>query len=165
MSTRPRRPRHQNRVEILTTHLIKGLPVAAVFSVALQCAIQVPKASVKGGLNGETGKVKSLSPSVRCLQMATPGPMLLSRSNRPTLSYQNKAVRTKISIQHRQSILLLLIVLGVLVQRDRVVTRDLEHPPVVCFQKTPPTQLQNNSQALPVPLIRLHIRLHSHQTE
>jgi hypothetical protein len=56
---------HQNRVEILTTPLAKGLPVAEVFSVAQQSAIQVPKASVKGGLNGEIGKVKSLSLLVR----------------------------------------------------------------------------------------------------
>jgi len=148
------------------THLIKRLPAAAVFSVVQQYATQVPKASVKDGLNGETDKAKSLSLPAQYLQMAILGPMLLSRSNRRTLSYRNKAiVRTQIGTQRQRSIPLLLTVLGVLDQRDKAPPRDLEHLLVACFQNNHPMELPNNSQALQVHLLRLHIRLRSHQTE
>jgi hypothetical protein len=91
--------------------------------------------------------------------------MLLSRSNRRTSSYQSKtAVPTKIVI-HRRGSILLLIVLGVLDRRDKFFPRDLEHPHVACFQNNHLTEPPTSSQALPVLLLQLHIRLRSRQTE
>lgn len=85
MLTRQKRPRHQSRrMEIHTIHLIKELLVVAVFSAAQQSVIQAPRAFVKGELNDETDKARSLNPQVRYRQMAILGPMRSSRSNHRT---------------------------------------------------------------------------------
>lgn len=52
-------------MEIHTIHLIKELLVVAVFSAAQQSVIQVPRVFVKGELNDETDKARSLNPQVR----------------------------------------------------------------------------------------------------
>jgi hypothetical protein len=148
------------------THRIKGLPAAVAFSVARRCAIQVQRAFAKGELNDATVKARSLSLSVRYLQLEILGPMLSSRSNRQTSFYQTRAVaQIRIAIRHRRSIRLLHAALEVLRQRDSPVLLGLEHRPVASFRSNRPTKPLNNSRALLAPLLHLHIRLHSRQME
>lgn len=161
MLTRQKRPRRQNRrTEILTIHLIKELLVVAAFSVAQLFAIQVLRESGKGELNDAIGKARFSKPQVRYHQMVILGPMLSSRSNHQTWSYQIRLVaQTKIGIQRRASTTKPLSVPAALNRRDNILAPGLEHRPALSFRSNHPTGLPDSTPDRLVPRLYSHIRL------